>query len=77
MELPLHTMSNLFAQLGLPSDESAIDRFIATHAPLPETVALASAPFWTQSQATFLREEISEDADWAEVVDQLNLRLRS
>lgn len=77
MELPLHTMSNLFAQLGLPSDESAIERFVAAHAPLPETVMLASAPFWTPTQAAFLQEEISGDADWAEVVDQLNLRLHS
>jgi hypothetical protein len=70
-------MTNLFAQLGLPSDEAAIQQFIATHAPLPETVPLASAPFWTPSQASFLREELREDADWAEVVDQLNLMLRS
>ena len=75
MESPMHSMKNLFAQLGLPSDDASIDRFIATHAPLPETVALADAPFWTSSQAAFLREEIREDADWAEVVDQLNLRL--
>lgn len=75
MELPLHTMSNLFAQLGLPSDEASIDRFIATHAPLPERVPLAGAPFWTPAQAAFLREEILEDADWAEIVDQLNVCL--
>jgi uncharacterized protein DUF2789 len=77
MELPVHSMSNLFAQLGLPSDEPAIERFIATHRPLPDMVPLAGAPFWTPSQAAFLSEELREDADWAEVVDQLNLRLRS
>ena len=77
MELPLHSMGNLFAQLGLPSDEAEIDGFIAAHAPLSEAVPLASAPFWSPSQACFLREEILDDADWAEVIDQLNTRLRS
>lgn len=77
MELPVHSMNNLFAQLGLPSDEAAIERFIATHRPLPEGVPLPAAPFWTPSQAAFLREELGEDADWAELVDALSLRLRS
>jgi hypothetical protein len=43
---------------------------------LADAVRLADAPFWSQAQAQFLREEIYEDADWAEVVDQLNLMLR-
>jgi hypothetical protein len=77
MESPLHSMTNLFAQLGLPSDEPAIERFIATHGPLPDTVALADAPFWSLAQASFLRDEIGEDADWAEIVDQLNVRLHA
>lgn len=77
METPIHTMSNLFAQLGLPSDSDAIDRFIASHSPLPDDITLADAPFWTPAQAAFLREEILEDADWAEVVDQLNVSLRA
>lgn len=75
METPLHSMRNLFAQLGLPSDQASIDEFIARHSPLPENMKLADAPFWTPSQATFLREEILEDADWAEIVDQLNASL--
>lgn len=76
MESPAHPLSALFTQLGLPSDAASIDRFVATHGPLPEHVRLADAPFWTSSQAAFLREELQEDADWAEVVDQLNLMLR-
>lgn len=74
MDAPLHSMGNLFAQLGLPDDPRAIDHFILTHR-LPESVPLADAPFWNPSQAAFLREEIVEDADWAEVVDDLNVRL--
>lgn len=75
METPVHTMTSLFAQLGLPSDPESIARFIATHSPLAQDVKLADAPFWTSAQASFLREEIIEDADWAEVIDQLNASL--
>ena len=71
MESPIHRLGDLFRQLGLPDDPAAIENFIATHRPLPAGVALADAPFWTPSQAQFLREEISDDADWAELVDSL------
>lgn len=77
MERPVHTLSNLFAQLGQPDDEAAIARFIASHRPLPDDVLLHEAIFWTPSQACFLREAIVEDADWAELVDDLNARLRA
>ena len=76
MELYTHDLCSLFAQLGLPSDPQSVDRFIASHAPLTKGVPLEEAPFWTPAQATFLREEILEDADWAPVVDCLNARLR-
>jgi len=76
MDKPIHRFSELFAQLGLPADEQAIGQFIATHAPLRADIDLADAPFWTESQAAFLKEEKLEDADWAELVDQLNLALR-
>jgi hypothetical protein len=72
----MHSMSNLFDQLGLPSDQAAIESFIETHSPLAPGVLLSEAPFWTPAQASFLREEIIEDADWAEVVDELNAELR-
>ena len=39
MEAHLHTMSNLFAQLGLPADPTAIDDFISAHRPLGSGVA--------------------------------------
>jgi hypothetical protein len=76
MQSPTHDLPALFKQLGLPADQAGIDRFISTHAPLAATLSLAEAPFWTAAQSAFLREEILEDADWAEVVDQLNLMLR-
>lgn len=76
MEKSFHRFSELFAQLGLPSDVQGIRAFLARHAPLDAGVALADAPFWTAAQATLLREEVLEDADWAGVVDQLNEALR-
>ena len=75
MESSLHTLNNLFAQLGLPSDDMEIDNFINTHKHLDTSLSLSEAPFWAPSQAAFLREEILKDADWAEVIDQLNARL--
>lgn len=74
METPIHSMTNLFAQLGLPSEEEDIERFIQRH-PLPSWVSLPEAPFWTPAQAAFLREKMQENADWAEVIDELNVEL--
>ncbi|MDR0775500.1 MAG: DUF2789 domain-containing protein [Azonexus sp.] len=76
METNLHTMSNLFSQLGLPAAPEAIDEFIAAHRPLPNDIALYRAPFWNSTQRSFLKEEIIGDADWAGVIDELNARLR-
>jgi len=77
MESSIHTLNNLFAQLGLPSDDSAIEDFIKTHQHLAGDLTLSEAPFWSTAQAAFLREEILKDADWAEVIDQLNVRLHA
>lgn len=76
MEANLHTMSNLFSQLGLANGPQDIDAFIATHRPLANEIALYRAPFWSNSQRAFLKEEIIDDADWAGVIDDLNARLR-
>ncbi len=77
MESPVHTLPSLFKQLGLADDPVSIDRFVAVHSPLKPDLKLADAFFWTPSQKAFLREEILEDADWAEVVDELNVLLRT
>lgn len=75
MELPNKDMSTLFEQLGLPSDPQSIDDFIAQHAPLPNGMRLADAPFWNESQRALLKDEWIEDAEWAPIVDELNVRL--
>lgn len=77
MESNIHNIANLFAQLGLPNDNGAIDAFIATHAPLPHDVPLSEAPFWSPVQAAFLKTEIAEDADWSAVIDTLDVQLRA
>ena len=77
MESSIHSLNNLFAQLGLPSDQLAIETFIRNHSPLETNILLSDAPFWSVAQASFLREEILKDADWAEVIDQLNAKLHS
>lgn len=77
MERPVHNMSNLFAQLGRPDDEAAIARFIESHRPLAGGVRLHEAAFWSPAQAAFLREALLDDADWAEVADELNTNLHA
>lgn len=76
METPIHSLATLFDQLGLDSTDLAIDGFIKTHKPLPGNVDLYKADFWSASQASFLKQAKDEDADWAEIVDQLNAILR-
>ena len=71
MTQTFHELEELFRQLGLASDPASIEQFVAAHRPLPKDVALCEAPFWSVSQAQFLREALGEDADWAEVVDAL------
>lgn len=77
MELLRHDMQTLFEQLGLPGDPDAIRRFISTHRPVPNGTHLYDAAFWSPGQASFLREEIQEDADWAETIDELDTSLRA
>lgn len=68
-------LSALFDQLGLPSDNDSISRFISEHNLKPET-KLFEANFWTCAQSAFLREAIEEDSDWVEAVDHLDAELR-
>jgi len=76
MEYGFHPFHELFKQLGLECDAAAIGKFLRTHAPIPPAVTLPDAPFWSLAQAAFLRDALSADSDWAEVVDALNAALR-
>lgn len=70
-------LPELFDQLGLPSDEASIQHFLQTHAGLPDTVLLQDAPCWTPAQARLLHDSLAADADWAPVVDGLNVALHA
>ncbi|AHG41684.1 hypothetical protein N018_16350 [Pseudomonas syringae CC1557] len=74
MEPTTTTLNDLFAQLGLESDDDSIEAFIASHQ-LADDVKLIDAEFWSERQADFLHEQLHEDAEWAPVVDDLNARL--
>ncbi|AKJ97817.1 MULTISPECIES: DUF2789 domain-containing protein [Pseudomonas] len=76
MHTPIHPLSSLFKQLGLPDDAQGIDQFITSHSPLKPELHLADAFFWSEGQRQMLRDELLEDADWAEVIDQLDVLLR-
>ncbi|MCB1698049.1 MAG: DUF2789 domain-containing protein [Pseudomonadales bacterium] len=75
MDTSQHDMQGLFAQLGLPDSEASIENFIRNNH-LPPDVPLENAAFWSAGQAQFIREAITLDADWAEVVDHLDAQLR-
>lgn len=77
MEDHVHSMTHLFSQLGLPAQPAEIQAFIDAHRPLPASLALHEAPFWTPSQSGFLQEQVQDDADWAGVVDRLDSALRA
>lgn len=75
MEQTHHEFSDLFAQLGLPSDEPGIQKFCGEHK-IREDELLPDAKFWSPAQAQFLREQWHQDSDWAVMIDQLNTVLR-
>ena len=76
MEPPIHNLNSLFNQLGLDSTDTAIEDFINSNNPLPNNIELHNADFWNPSQASFLIQVKDQDADWAEIVDQLDTMLR-
>lgn len=75
MEGPFHRFSELFSQLGLPAEVAYIRDFIERHSPLAAGMKLEDASLWTAAQSHLLSELIAQDADWAEVTDQLNAAL--
>lgn len=69
------TMQDLFTQLGLENSEEAIASFISEHRGMNDSRHIEEAPFWNDSQASFLRSALLEDAEWVELIDQLNAEL--
>lgn len=71
MRSNVHTMSDLFKQLGLPADPGSIRDFIARHEGACADCTLPHAPIWTDSQRAFLGEAVAEDSDWALPAEEL------
>jgi len=69
-------LTHLFKQLGLSNQSDDINHFIIAHQ-LPAETRLTEAPFWTSAQKAFLLEALNEDAQWSEVIDQLDVMLRN
>lgn len=69
-----YTINELFAQLGLDNDDTAIENFIQANQ-LAESTLLIDAPFFDDAQKAFLKEEKEKNAVWAIVIDELNARL--
>jgi Protein of unknown function (DUF2789) len=76
VENHIHSDAELFDQLGLESTEIDIKFFIQIHRPLDSQIKLSDAPFWSETQAKFLRDQLISDADWTAVIDKLNISLR-
>ena len=74
MDISSHDLPTLFAQLGLPSDNTSINAFIVSHE-LPPGTSLEKASFWNPSQARFLMEALADDAEWAEAADEMAMLL--
>jgi hypothetical protein len=75
MDTSRYGIEELFLQLGLPSNETAIEAFISNHH-LPKDIPLEQVAFWSAGQAQFIHEAVDDEADWAEIVDQLDAQLR-
>lgn len=71
MHAPSYCLADLFDQLGLESSEDAINAFIRSHQLTADT-RLENAPFWNPSQVEFFVEARNQDADWVELVDELD-----
>ncbi|PST86361.1 DUF2789 domain-containing protein [Photobacterium sp. NCIMB 13483] len=75
MEAFNHNLANLFSQLGLDNSTEFIEHFLCTHSLAPSQ-KLADAAFFTLAQQQFINEAQQQDADWSEVIDQLDTLLR-
>lgn len=76
MDTSKHDFPNLFKQLGLPASSSEVEAFLKTHRLQPDQ-QLEDAAFWSESQVQFIREARLSDADWSELIDELDARLRT
>ena len=72
MERPVHTLSDLFRQLGLPDQPADIEQFIHRHRPLAPEVALADALIRTSAQPMRATPSVADDL-WLRARQQLGM----
>jgi hypothetical protein len=70
-----HSLATLFEQLGLSGTQKDMETFFKTHH-LSDNIQLHKADFWNQSQMQFLEEGITDDGEWAIVIDEMSTLLR-
>lgn len=75
MDTTSATLAHLFEQLGLDATEAGIKLFLSQHS-IDANTKLTDASFWNHAQKAFLEESLKEDAQWSELVDQLDVLLR-
>jgi hypothetical protein len=75
MHITIFTMNDLFLQLGLDTDDNGIADFVRYHH-LNHYQKLSEAEFWNPAQARFICESWQKDAEWAQLIDQLDVLLR-
>lgn len=71
-----HSLPCLFSKLGIDSSRGNIEKFIDENCGLPADIALAEAACWNESQAEFLKYIITNESEWSEVVQHLDMLLR-
>jgi hypothetical protein len=76
MDTTLNDLSHLFKQLGLPYHQEEIDEFVNKNR-LDKQTLMIDADCWSPSQRAFLKEALLEDAQWSEVIDQLDVMMRA
>ncbi|MBB1270557.1 DUF2789 domain-containing protein [Shewanella sp. SR44-3] len=75
MDTTQNDIKHLFQQLGLAFQPKDIEDFINNNK-IPADIHLAEAAFWNSAQRHFLKESLNEDAQWSELIDQLDVLLR-
>ncbi|OCQ18431.1 hypothetical protein A7985_23530 [Pseudoalteromonas luteoviolacea] len=75
MDTSYHSLKSLFSQLGLENSDEHISQFIDCNK-LQSHILIKDAPFWNEGQKNFIEESLNEDADWSEVIDELDALLR-
>lgn len=70
------SIETLFEQLGLEGSDQAVEAFVVQKGPIQKDVLLWNAEFWSPAQASLLKQMKEDDAEWAPVVDELDVMLR-